>query len=644
MDLLSGLNHAQKEAVLFTEGPLLIVAGAGAGKTKTLTHRVAHLIKTGIAPEHILAITFTNKAAKEMRERADALLGVAGVTRRPLFVTFHALGVLLLRQEGHRLGIPRAFSIADESETNAFIKEAMKKEGIDPKQYEPKKIRGIISREKGNGMTHEDYAREVASGFGDIVASVWRSYERVLVREHALDFDDLLLKSWQLLDGYEDVREKYRDRFRYIHVDEYQDTNELQYRLVRLLVGPEENICVVGDSDQNIYSWRGANIKNILNFEQDFPRAKVVVLEENYRSTKTILAAANEVIKKNEMRKEKNLFTSKADGDIITVCECADEVVEGSYIASVIEKAFASGIRPNDIAILYRANFQSRVLEEAMLRANIPYHVLGTKFFERKEIKDVLAYIRVAQNPDAMNDLRRIINIPARGIGEKTFEKVVANERGLLPDRIGKKVDEFFALMDRIREQLDTLSPSDLVKYIVVESGIEKALLEGSDEDKERLENIRELVTVAGEYDGEEDALIHFLDNAALVSDQDSLMQDGGGVRLMTVHAAKGLEFRIVFITGLEQDLFPHAHFGDRKSKEEKEEERRLMYVAITRAKEKLYLTHASMRTIYGAREIHVPSEFLLDIPDDLHECEWRLSRESDTGGGRGSFKTIYLD
>lgn len=641
IDILKGLNPMQQQAVLHQEGPLLIVAGAGAGKTKTITHRIAHLIKKGVSPEQILAITFTNKAAKEMRERTATLLELSGVSTRPHFATFHSLGVLLLREEGHQLGIPRYFSILDESRSISLIKESMKKESIDPKQYEPKKIRGVISREKSAGRTCEEYSNEVGSGFGDIVASIWRHYERLCGREQSLDFDDLLLKTWQLLNRFPEVREKYRLKWKYLHVDEYQDTNELQYRIVRLLTGPTHNICVVGDSDQNIYSWRGANLKNILHFEKDFPDTTVVMLEENYRSTKNILSAANDIIKKNEIRVEKNLFTNSSEGEKITICECYDEQTEGDYIAKKILKKNASGVAYSDMAILYRANFQSRALEEAMLRNKIPYQVLGTKFFDRKEIKDILAYIQASFDPSLVgNDMARIINIPARGIGEKTFEKIKDGSWDLLSATMLAKVNTFMQLLENIRLRQKHVPPSELIKYILVESGLEKALIEGTDEERDRLENIQELVTVAKRYDEEKDGLIHMLDDAALVSDQDTLMYTTTGVRLMTVHAAKGLEFKVVFITGLEENLFPHKGFGERKNKEQNEEERRLMYVAVTRAKEKLFLTYAGVRYIYGTREMHSLSPFLSDISETLVENEWRLTPETS----EGNYKTIFLD
>lgn len=646
MDIISTLNEAQKEAVLQKEGPLLIVAGAGAGKTKTITHRIAYLVESGVSPENILAITFTNKAAKEMRERSQKLLLSSSLSHKgsPHFYTFHSLGVFILRENAHLLGLPRHFTIADDQDSQRMIKEALKMGGLDPKQYEPRKILSIISREKGEARSVLDYETGVSSGYGEIVASVWRDYEKLLSKNQALDFDDLLLKSYEVLDRFPEVRKMYQERFHYVHIDEYQDTNELQYRISKHLVGPAENICVVGDSDQNIYSWRGANIKNILNFERDYPRAKVVVLEENYRSTKNILEAANEIIRKNEMRKDKKLYTTKVGGEKITICECYDEVKEAQFVTDTIDELLANGTKEEDIAVLFRANFQSRVLEDAFLKAQIPYSVLGTKFFERKEIKDILSYIKYARNRNSFSDLKRIINEPTRGIGEKTLEKILDGNLSLLSASMQKKVEMFFVLLDEIYGVSVKNKPSDVIKYVVVESGLERALSDGNDEDKERLENIKELVTVALSYDEVEDGLSRLLDDAMLASDQDTMMTRGAGVRLMTVHASKGLEFEYVFVTGLEHDLFPHTKGGERKSKEEKEEERRLMYVAITRAKQKLYLTYATVRTIYGSREIHAPSEFLADIPDTLITETWRLGNGRDDFSKKEGGITIYLD
>lgn len=646
MDILSNLNQAQKEAVLHTEGPLLIVAGAGAGKTKTITHRICHLIEKGINPENILAVTFTNKAAKEMRERTRDLLSQTLTTKSPHFYTFHSLGVFILRENAELLGLTRSFTIADDEESKKLIKEALKIEGLDPKMYEPKKILSIISREKGEARNQSDYAQNVASGYGEMVASIWATYEKLLTKNQMLDFDDLLYKTYELLERFPETKSMYQKRYQYIHIDEYQDTNELQYRISKLLVGPEENICVVGDSDQNIYSWRGANIKNILNFERDYPKAKVVMLEENYRSTKNILEAANEVIRKNELRKDKKLFTSKNAGEKIVVCECYDENREAEFITSEVDKLLLDGVKKEDIAILFRANFQSRVIEDAFLKAQIPYSMLGTKFFERKEIKDILSYIKYAKNRNSLSDLKRIVNTPTRGIGEKTVEKIIDNKIDELSSSMREKVFLFFKMLDEIYEATTRNKPSEVIRFVLTRSGMEEALSLGDEEDKERLENAKELVTVALSYDEIENGLEKLIDDAMLASDQDSLVKDGGGVRLMTIHASKGLEFDYVFITGLEQDLFPHKRSDERHGKDEREEERRLMYVAITRAKKKLFLSYATIRTIYGSREIHAPSEFLSDIPDDLIIETWKLDtrRENTMERHEGGGITIYLD
>jgi DNA helicase-2/ATP-dependent DNA helicase PcrA len=624
MQHLHELNERQKEAVLKTEGPLLIIAGAGAGKTKTLTHRIVHLVLGGVRPENILAITFTNKAAHEMRERALSLLEkYAGRTEGvPFISTFHSLGVHILKAHAVHYGLTRHFGIADENDSMALIKESIEAAGLDVKQTDPRKVRGLISRIKGEGMSAEGYYNKTSTHYEKMVAEIFRNYERFLKRDQAFDFDDLLLKSVELLRKYPEIRNEYRARFRYIHVDEYQDTNGVQYELTKLLVGDEKNLCVVGDGDQNIYSWRGANLKNILNFERDYTGAHVVLLEENYRSTKNILEAANAVIKKNTVRKDKNLFTQNNDGPLITLVECYDESVEANHLAEEIAELERSGVAPESIAILYRANFQSRILEEALLRAQVPYQVLGTKFFDRKEIKDILSYIRAALNKESLGDIKRIINIPARGIGKVTLVKLLAGERAQLPLAMQKKIEGFYSLLDSIHIYIQDHLPSEVVKFIIKETGLEEQLSKGSSDDLERLENMRELVTVALSYDtfGVNEGLERLLENAALASDQDTLLQKKeGGVRLMTVHASKGLEFDYIFITGLEQDLFPHRR-DSKRTIEDQEEERRLFYVALTRAAKKLTLSYASVRTLYGQRMINAPSEFIFDIPEHLIE------------------------
>ncbi len=645
-DYTLGLNEPQKEAVLHKNGPLLIVAGAGAGKTKTLTHRILHLIQGGVPGNQILAVTFTNKAAQEMKERIHSLLQNdqnADYQKVPFIGTFHSLGIYILRKEYEILGIPRHFTVLNQTDSRNFIKDSVKAKSLDPKQFDPKKIQSIISKQKGQCMTAEAFYPISNTGyFPRIVAEIWLDYEKKAKKEGAFDFDDLLLKTLMLLRDNQAVREKYQNIWQYIHIDEYQDTNTVQYELSRLLSGKERNICVVGDADQNIYSWRGTNIKNILHFEKDYPGAKVVLLEENYRSTQNILSAANSVIQKNKIRVPKNLFTKSAGGEKISIYEAYDENNEASFIAEKIQELSKKGVSYQDIAILFRANYQSRAIEEAMLSADIPYQVLGVKFFERKEVKDVLSFLRASLNPDGAIDMKRIINVPPRGIGEVTLKKILAGEIESLPASTKKKVYEFKILLGKIKEIALKSKPSDTIKYILKETGLENGLSLGGEEEQERIENLYELVTLATKYDTLpiEEGIQKLLEDAALASDQDSLMHksDGVRVRLMTVHAAKGLEFETVFITGLEDGLFPHKSFGESGvSQEHKEEERRLFYVAITRAKKRLFLSYASVRTIFGSRNMTVPSEFLSDIPEELMGVEEGRSKEFGVG------KIVYL-
>lgn len=638
---LAGLNPKQREAAVHTDGPLLIVAGAGAGKTKTITHRILNLIKQGVSPDRILAVTFTNKAAKEMRERVRTEMArhAAGADTLPFVSTFHSLGVHILKENARLVGLTRHFAILDESDSAAMVKESLKDAGLDPKQYEPRRIRGIISREKGKFTSLEWYQERARDHIERVVADVWERYEAKKKKENALDFDDLLLKAAKLLRENDEVRKMYQERWQYIHVDEYQDTNEVQYLMCLALAAGHKNICVVGDADQNIYSWRGANLKNILSFEKDYPNAAIVFLEENYRSTKNILEAANLVIKKNKYRPEKNLFTNNKAGEKISVYEALDEMDEADFVASKIVELRDRGER--ETAVLYRANFQSRALEEAMLRYNIPYQVLGVKFFERKEIKDTLAYLRAALNKESLSDIRRIINFPARGIGKVTIAKLFAGDIESLPSGTRVKIYNFYAVLDEIAQKIRIEKASAVIKFAVRAAGIERELSAGTDEETERLENIKELATLALKYDNLPDGqgIEKLLEDAALASDQDDIdlreekKSERDSVKLMTVHASKGLEFRTVFVTGLEAGLFPHERDGDTKTGEEAEEERRLFYVALTRAKEKLYLTFANFRTIFGSRQINMPSEFIADIPADILERE----------GEKNRIKTIYI-
>lgn len=642
---LKGLNEAQKEAVLKLDGPLLILAGAGAGKTKTITHRILNLIKSGTNPSNILAITFTNKAAKEMRERVEKLLTEdrdvnlpISIYERPFLSTFHALGVHIIRENHTLLGLPRHFAIYDRSESLSSIKNAVKDAGYDPKQFEPSKYLSIISKRKGDGVNLNQFENEDRSSFTDkILFDIWTRYERDLRENKALDFDDLLLKTFTLLKNNSEVLKKYQDIWKYIHIDEYQDTNRIQYDLAKLLAEKTKNICAVGDIDQSIYSWRGADFKNIMRFEKDYPDTKVILLEENYRSTKNILKAANTVISKNTLRKEKNLFTSNEDGEKITVYGAYDEADEARFVSEKSRSLINKGTKANEIAVLYRANFQSRALEESFLEKSVPYQVLGTRFFERKEVKDVISYLRASLDRESLSDLKRIINTPTRGIGKTTIAKVFAKEK--ITDSTKEKVDSFYRLLDKIENFSKTNSLSETIIFIIKESGMEKTYKDGKDEDLERLGNIMELASVATKYDllPKEDALEKFLTETALYSDQDDMEKNENGVRLLTVHSAKGLEFEYVFVTGMEEDLFPHGGFSEsKKNLEQSEEERRLFYVAITRAKKKLFLTHTAVRTIFGRKQVNIPSQFLEDIEEEL------LEGEVNTGEHRG--KVIYLE
>ncbi|NCU28240.1 MAG: ATP-dependent DNA helicase PcrA [Candidatus Moranbacteria bacterium] len=636
MDYFETLNDKQKEAVLYTKGPLLIVAGAGAGKTKTITSRIMHLIHSGVDPESILAITFTNKAAKEMRDRVLDMLEkrehgfdlTSYNEKIPFISTFHSLGVYIIKENAHLIGLNKYFSILDENDAISNIKSIMKDFDIDIKEHEPRKIKSIISKAKGDFITAETFSRESNGHFQDMVARIWREYELRNRKEKALDFDDLLLEAVLILKKYPEVKHEYQSRWNYLHIDEYQDTNEVQYELTKLLVGKDENICVVGDTDQNIYSWRGANIKNMLHFEKDFPSTKIVMLEQNYRSTKTIIEAANSIIEKNQYRVPKNLFTENAEGDSITICEAFDEQAEAVYVATRVDEILEN-IEPEEVAVLYRANFQSRVIEEAFLQRQIPYQVLGTKFFERKEIKDVLAYLRASYNKENLSDIKRIINFPTRGLGKVAITKLFSGKKEDLPKKTQEKINDFYQKLDDILEFSNNNKPSETIKFIIEKTGIKVELEKGSSDDQERLENIMELVTLALKYDNQEDGTMKLLEDAALSSDQDTLMHKGKGVRLMTVHASKGLEFKYVFVTGLEQDLFPHTKDGSR-TKEDKEEERRLFYVAVTRAKEKLFLCYASLRTIFGMKQVNSPSEFIYDIPPHLTSFEQAHSQNNE--------------
>jgi DNA helicase-2/ATP-dependent DNA helicase PcrA len=640
------LNEAQQKAVEITQGPVLIIAGAGAGKTRVITHRILNLIKKGTAPYSILAITFTNKAAKEMRERVmkmieeDKELNLPiSFHDRPFVSTFHALGVHIIRENAGLIGLTRHFTIYDRADSRRAVKESLIQCSLDPKRFEPGTILNIISRAKSDGIGRLEYLDHAKDYIQEVVAQVWEKYEIILAKEKALDFDDLLLKAAELLEKHEQVRKKYNQLWKYVHVDEFQDTNKIQYKITRYLSEEHRNICVVGDADQNIYSWRGATIENILNFEKDYPESAVVLLEKNYRSTKNILAAANNVIEKNRMRKEKTLYTDNEHGEKIALMVSYTEIDEGRNIAEAVRKLIESGTSPREIAVLYRANFVSRVLEESFIKKNIPYQLVGVRFFERKEIKDVLSYIRAALNKESWGDIARVINVPTRGIGKATVAKVMSSREDLLPAAMKEKIKNFWKLLDDIHHEILEKKPSEAVRFVIQETGIEKVLRAGDMEDEERLLNIRELVSVATQYDHlpPEEGIEALLSNAALATDQDDLQKDEDAVKLMTVHASKGLEFERVFIAGMEQELFPFKHLDDEKmSQSEEEEERRLFYVAITRAKKKLYLSYCIIRNVYGAQRVNLPSEFIQDIDKNLIEDE---QPEKPSGA-----KAIFID
>lgn len=630
---LDDLNPQQREAAKTLDGPVMILAGAGAGKTKTLTYRIAHLIETGVPAENILAVTFTNKAAGEMRERVLNLLESLPETqfhlsptadgRLPTVATFHALGVRILREQASLLGLPRSFVIWDRADSIRAVKAALVAKGLE-KQYEAKHILGRISKEKGEARTREAFAERLHSPWEQTVSEIWYEYERAMERDHALDFDDLLLKTLHLLQK-EDIRAKYQNRWTHIMVDEYQDTNGVQYEIMRLLVGDKNNICVVGDVDQNIYSWRGADIAHLLTFEKTFPGAKVVLLEQNYRSTKTIIAVANDIIALNKNRFEKNLFTENDDGDRVVVYSSFGEGDEANFVAQSIREQLDSNVKPENIAVLYRANFQSRVLEEALTMQSIPYRMLGTKFFERAEVKDTLAYLRAALNPASRGDIARIVGTPPRGIGKATLVHMLGSTRDKLSPAARKKVEAFDALLARINDAAHNKEISSVIRIIFTESGLETHLHSKGEEGAERAENIRELVSLAARYDHlrAPEGAERLLEEAALASEQDSLEEAVKAVSLMTVHASKGLEFDVVYITGLEEGLFPHEKYDDES---DTEEERRLFYVALTRARKRLFLTHAATRMMYGTREINTPSQFLEDIAPE-HRTDIRAAQ-----------------
>jgi len=625
MDLLANLNEAQKMAVLHPKGPLLVIAGAGAGKTRVIAHRLGYLVSQGIEPSRILAITFTNKAAEEMRERINKLLNFQFSNsnfQRPFVSTFHSLGVHILRRSGRNLGISKNFSILDKEDSLTVIKSAIKETGIDPRQFQPPRIQSIISRFKGDLTTNEEFENTAGNEFFPKTLSlIWNKYEEHLKKQGALDFDDLVAKTVFLFQKDKKIRNYYQEFWQHILIDEYQDTNKSQYELTKILAEKHRNICAIGDLDQAIYGWRGADFRNILNFENDYPDHTIIVFEENYRSTQNILEAAAKVIEKNKMRKPKRLLATREKGTEISIFEARDEEEEAEFVSHKIGELLKKRVKPSEIAVLFRANFQSRVLEESCLRHKIPYQMLGLQFYERKEIKDIIAYLRASLNPADLISIKRIINVPPRGIGKIGILNYFAGKK--LPDEMQKKVSGFLKILGAIKKKIETEKVSEVIRFVIKETDYQKFLEQGSDDDKERLENLKELVTIARRYDGlkPEERIEKMLTDITLMSEQDSLDKKKDNVRLMTVHSAKGLEFEYVFIVGLEEGLFPHSGTGE-DSEEKGEEERRLFYVALTRAKEKVFLSFSATRMIFGSKQLNLPSQFLSDIPEELLKLE----------------------
>ncbi|USK72366.1 DNA helicase PcrA [Peribacillus asahii] len=638
--LLNGLNQQQQQAVKATEGPLLIMAGAGSGKTRVLTHRIAYLmVEKQVAPWNILAITFTNKAAREMKERIRSILG--GTSDEIWISTFHSMCVRILRRDIDRMGFSRNFSILDTTDQQSVIKQILKDRNMDPKKNDYRSILGSISSAKNELVTPEEYAKTAADFYTQSVSDVYTEYQKRLRKNQALDFDDLIMMTIQLFQRVPEVLEYYQRKFQYIHVDEYQDTNRAQYMLVKLLASRFRNLCVVGDSDQSIYRWRGADIANILSFEKDYPNATMIFLEQNYRSTKRILEAANKVIENNRNRKPKNLWTENLEGEKIFYYRADSEQGEAQFVAGKINELTRNGKTLSDIAILYRTNAQSRVMEEVLLKSNLNYTIVGgTKFYDRKEIKDLLAYLRLISNPDDDISLRRIINVPKRGIGATSMDKVADYARQYdlsiyqalesvemigISAKATKSAREFANLIRNYTNQQEYLSVTELVEEVLDKTGYRDMLqTENTIEAQSRLENIDEFlsVTKAFEDNNEDKSLIGFLTDLALVADIDQLdeqkVEEQDQVTLMTLHSAKGLEFPIVFLLGLEEGVFPHSR--SLADEQEMEEERRLAYVGVTRAEEQLFITNAQMRTLFGRTNMNPVSRFVSEIPAELLE------------------------
>lgn len=641
MDILSTLNPAQREAVESVNGPVLILAGPGSGKTRVITHRVAYLIKLcGVSPHHIMAVTFTNKAAREMQERLENLIGQA--SQALTLGTFHAICARILRREGKAIGLESRFVIYDEDDQSRLIRQVLDELNLDPKQYVPQAVRSAISAAKSRLFGPEEYAKRVSSYFEEVIYRVYQRYQQLLGQSQAVDFDDLLMKTVQLFRDHPKVLARFQSRYVHILVDEFQDTNIAQYELMKQLAAKYRNLCVVGDPDQSIYSWRFADLRNILSFERDYPEAKVVFLEQNYRSTKTILEVASDIISENMLRKPKKLWTENEVGSPVVVVETYNAEEEAQLVVSEVEKLVTQGyISLRDCAVMYRVNAQSRILEETFLRYGVPYKLVGgTRFYQRQEVKDVIAYLRLIHNPQDNVSLTRIINVPSRGIGQKTIsgvqlwakanntslfealQQIIRNAGGgagwqSFSPRVVQGLAGFEALMANLSTLSHSLSPSGLLDRLLENIGYREHLL-GKEDGEERWENIMELRSVASEYDdlAPEDALAAFLEKVSLVSDIDELDEKADAVTLITLHQAKGLEFPVVFIVGLEDGILPHRRSFDDPG--EMEEERRLCYVGITRAKKRLYLLRSCRRNLFGGTTANPPSRFLRDISPHL--------------------------
>lgn len=621
------LNEWQQEAVQTVDGPVLVLAGAGSGKTRVLTSRVAYLVNMcNIDPYNVLAITFTNKAAKEMKERIVSMLGPIAYDIQ--ISTFHALGVLIVKENYEKAGFKPNFTILDSDDTLTLIRKILKDLNLDPKIYNPKAVRNQISGAKNNLFDSKDYSRYANSEFEQIVLKVYEIYEQKLIVNNSLDFDDLLMIPIKIFKKHPEVLKHYQERFKYILIDEYQDTNEAQYIFVKMLSAKYKNICVVGDNDQSIYSFRGANYHNILNFEHDYPNCKVIMLEKNYRSTKNILSAANNVIKNNKERKDKNLWTDNIEGTKIKYHRAYDEKDEANYVLSEIKELIKNGEKSRDIAILYRTNAQSRNIEEALLRDNVPYRVIGSfYFYNRKEVKDLIAYLKIIYNPSDDVSLLRVINVPKRGIGDKTIKSLTAKsnlENTSIFDAIDSGKEQGFKdLILELKELSEKITLTELVDAILDKTGIKAELeSEKSIEADIRLENLEEFKSITKGYEESKGivSLEEFLNEISLVSDVEEYKNNEDLVTLMTVHSAKGLEFKNVFLIGLEEGIFPHQNsFFDAG---ELEEERRLCYVAITRAKERLWIINAKRRTLYGLDSVNPPSRFIAEIDSSLLDAD----------------------